>query len=184
MLPNYFYDLDAVNPHTNEPRWACPYALDDHNDTFIINPAQIRRNTRRNARDKAYRRWMESFNIRPKIMRWQAIRVLTNKHSEQHSSDWWDNYQDALFRVFVNPETIRDKHTRDWKQWYILSPEDTWMINAHEATERGDSFAPRSSFHVISREPHMRAMRIIPVECCHHLRNETKGGELEFREAL
>ena len=44
--------------------------------------------------------------LKPKIMKWQAIRILTDKHSESSKDDWWQDYQDAVFRVFIQPETV------------------------------------------------------------------------------
>jgi hypothetical protein len=191
-LPSHFYNLSA---YTNEgrKRWedefadAAPSIIQPSTD---LNLGYMRRKSERN---KAYSMWIAAkYHFDPvtggraplisgKMMKFQAIRVLSFKHSEASYRDWWENYQDALFRVFVQPETIYDKVTGEHKQWYVLSPEDAYLVNRYEFEKAGKSLPPRDykgEERWISSRKELRTARLIPVECCHHLRHETTAGKL------
>lgn len=189
-LPSYFYSLDGILPDGTQ-RWYDEFA--DESDTiWTPGEASSSYKRRRYERNVAYSKWQASFCTRapdgsmvpmfkPKMMKWQAIRVLAFKHSESSSRDWWENYQDAIFRVFIQPETVYAKYTGEHKQWYLLCPEDCFLVNRYEAQKNNPSLKPRDRKKVekwlpLGRE--MRRARLIPVECCHHLRNETTGGVL------
>ena len=193
-LPYYFYNLNAVMPDDRK-RWEdefsdnYPHVIQPSND---LNPFFQRARAERNI---AYSKWLAAFYhkdpttgertpmLSGKMFKWQAIRVLSFKHSEKSRSDWWENYQEAQFRAFIQPETIYDQATGEHKQWYLLSPEDCYLVNRYELEKNGPSlplreFTGRERYLSANRE--LRKARLIPVECCHHLRNEGR----EVRELL
>lgn len=189
-LPYYFYDLNATLPN-GRTRWFDEFA--DAAPSIIqprdMSPAFLKAKHERN---EAYSRWQASFFERtadgefhplfkPKRFIWQAIRILAFEHSESSRRDWWEPYQDAIFRVFVNPETVYDEATGEHKQWYLLSPEDCYLVNRHETEQGGPTLPPRDyqgrEKH-LSADPRLRRARFVPVECCHHLRHETTAGAL------
>lgn len=184
-LPYYFYSLDSTLPDGKE-RWFDEFSDDS---PHVIRPGMddnISYLRRRSARNEAYSRWQAAFFVRgpdnefipifkPKMMKWQAIRVLAYKHSESHKNDWWEHYQDALFRVFVQPETFYDDITGEYKQWYLLSPEDGYLVNRYELEKKGPTLPPRDRDGrevYLSADRRLRKALFIPTECCHHLRNE------------
>ena len=190
-LPSYFYNINAILPN-NLRRW-----YDEFFDEApsIIQPNKdldAKRAKMKHDRNVAYSKWQAAFHtkdflgqpvplFKPKTFNWQAIRVLAFKHSESNSRDWWEHYQDAVFRVFVNPETVYDKASGEHKQGYLLSPEDGFLVNERECLKRGKHYPVRDFFgreKYLSAYPELRCARFIPVECCHHLRHETTGGEL------
>lgn len=186
LLPSYFYHIMAKTPDGNL-RWFDNFAWDSQ----IVNPLLDNPKARkmRYDRNSAYRDWFYLFTqpgpngeripiIRPKNPLWQAIRVHNFKHSESTKKDWWENYQDAVFRVFVNPETIYDGKAH--KQWYVLSPEDCFLVNRYELEKKGPSLPPRNfvTERFIPSDKRLRRMLLIPVECCKHMRHETTGGQL------
>lgn len=188
-LPRYFYSLEANFPDGRK-RW-----FDEFSDPApsIIQPKDldIGFQNRKHARNEAYSRWQAAFFtkgtdgeleplFRAKNMKWQAIRILSFRHSESTSKDWWEMYQDAVFRVFVSPETVYDKATGEHKQWYLLSPEDSYLVNRHELEQKGPvdprDYNGRERF--LSANKILRRARLVPVECCRHLRHETTAGVL------
>jgi hypothetical protein len=193
-LPYYFYNLDSILPD-GRPRWRDEFA--DPYEHIIqpkdLNAAHMRIKAERNI---AYSKWIASKcyvtpsgdiipQLKGKQMKWQSIRVLSFKHSEKSDRDWWERYQDAKFRVFLQPETIYDKITGEHKQWYLLSPEDSYLVNRYEIERRAPSLAPREANgreRFLSADKRLRTARLIPVECCHHLRHETTGGVLSYEE--
>lgn len=187
LLPYYFYDINATLPD-GRTRW---YDEFHSGGGKIVVPADFQAKIRaqRGRRNAMYSAWLAALSftdeqgvthqlISPKRMIWQAIRILNFKHSESTSRDWWENYQDAVFRVFVNPETIYNG--REHKQWYVLCPEDCELVNRMELERKGTILPPRDRWNEkwLSNNPDLRTCRIVPVECCHHLRNETTGGLL------
>jgi hypothetical protein len=137
-------------------------------------------------RNGSYRKWLGAFNfmgkpLKGKQMSWQVIQVLSTGHAQQSSKDWWGPYQDCVFRVFSQPETRYSKYVADHVQWYVLSPEDSELVNRWEAKKKGVDAPPRSALkgeRYISIHPNLRKARLIPVECCRHFRHETTGGTL------
>ena len=144
------------------------------------------------ARNEAYSKWLASFfdvgphgEYRPylqsKQMLWQVIQIMKRDHSENNENDWWEDYQDSLFRVFVSPETFYCDKTNDHKQWYLLSPEDSYLVNKYELESKYGSLSPRDYLgreRFLSADRRLRRARLIPVECCRHWRHETTAGEL------
>lgn len=187
-LPGYFYSLDATLPDGTQ-RWRDEFKDDAPS---IIQPRDLSRSflKAKNARNEAYARWMASFfyrdefgdlqpSFKPKQFNWQAIRVLAYKHSESRKNDWWEHYQDAVFRVFVQPETVYDG--LEHKQWYLLSPEDCYLVNLYILEKLKPSQPPRDRTgheKYLSATRALRNALFIPVECCHHLRHETTAGVL------
>lgn len=188
LLPSYFYDINAIMPN-GRVRW-----FDEFSDVApsIIQPKDLDIDyvKAKNLRNEMYAKWIASFFtnkdgvytplINGKMMKFQAIRVLSFKHSESSDRDWWSDYQDAAFRVFVQPETVYDKSGAH-KQWYLLSPEDSYLVNARELEKAGELIQPREYLgreKYFSADKRLRKARLIPVECCQHLRHETTGGVL------
>lgn len=165
-LPPEFYSI------THPKRWVDPYA-----GRLVLTPTEI---ADKNHRNEAYTKWIG--NLKPRIkgkqMLWQAIRVLTWKHSERSGNEWWDRYCDAVFRVFVNPETVYDGVY--YKQWYLLSVEDCYLVNRYEMEKSGPTLPPRdwiTEKHVSTNKRLRRAL-MIPCESCEHLRHDTFAGKL------
>lgn len=187
LLPHYFYDINAI---TDEGRIRWFDEFSDEQGSIIELPmtAKMRKSKERYHRNQLYSAWIaakyiskpdgERANvISPKMMKFQVIRVLAYKHSESNRKDWWENYQDAVFRVFVQPETIYDG--KEHKQWYVLSPEDAYLVNRYEISKT-NIIPPRdyTKEKYLSNDRRLRTARLIPVECCHHLRHETTAGKL------
>jgi hypothetical protein len=191
-LPHYFYDLSAITDE-HRPRWVDEFA--DPAPSVIqmrdMNPFFLKARSDRNV---AYSKWIAAFShtapdgslvphLKPGLFKWQAIRVLEANHSETTRQDWWPNYRDCLFRVWLNPQTIYDQASGEHKQWYLLSPEDCYLVNRHEALAAGTSLDPREYSgreKYLSGERRLRRARLIPTECCHHLINEGQ----EYKEDL
>lgn len=190
LLPEYFYDLNGRMPDGNIRWWDSLYDVEENSMLELIGKVGLKRHAKLQ-RNEAYKRWIASKCVRvgealipllkSKQMLWQAVRVMSYKHSESESNDWWENYQDAVFRVFVQPETIYDNVTGEHKQWYLLSPEDSYMTVRYEMERDGASLPPRDYAGqeiFLSKDKRLRQSRLIPVECCRHLRHETTAGEL------
>lgn len=190
LLPQYFYDINAILPN-GRIRWIDEFAEESE---LLFKPHEMNEGYARHkrTRNEVYSRWMAAFfvtnpdgsytpMIHPKMMKFQAIRVMSFKHSESSEKDWWEKYQDAAFRVFVNPETVYDHYSKEHKQWYLLSPEDSFLVNDHELRSSGTTPALRDYFgreRFLSADKRLRRARLIPVECCKHLRHETSAGVL------
>lgn len=184
-LPYYFYDINAIMPNGRQ-RWFDEFADEA---PHIIQPSKdlnLDYQRRKTERNQAYSKWQAAFfgrgkngefepYFKAKNIIFQAIRVLSFKHSEKSSKDWWEDYQDALFRVFVSPETVYCPETGEHKQWYLLCPEDCYLVNCREA-ERANRMPPVRDYDgrekYLSAYPMLRCARFIPVECCAHLRHE------------
>lgn len=178
MLPGYFYTL-------NHPmRWVDPYISSDGSDRQVLTPSELRA---RAARNETYKRWLAKFRfkgepLKGKKMSWQAIQVMGTQHAERSELDWWGDYRDAVFRVFMQPETRKCAVTGDWVQWYILCPEDSEMVLRYEAKEKGIHPAPRKAMkgeRFISKDKRVSKALLIPTECARHWRHETTAGELD-----
>lgn len=191
LMPAYFYDLNAVTDE-RRLRWVDEFA--DFAEHIVQpgkdnNPAYMRARYERNVN---YSKWLASFfsrtpdgqfasHLKPGMMKFQAIRVLHAVHSETNSIDWWPNYRDCQFRVFINPQTFYDEDTGEHKQWYLLSPEDCYLVNRQEIIRKGGTPPAREydgRERYFSGDKNLRKARLIPVECCTHLRNE--GDEHKF----
>lgn len=176
--PQYFYTLHDTR------RWVDPYADPQGQERRVLTPAELKD---RYLRNTAYRDWLSRYRfrgqrIRGKQMKWQAVQVMCRAHSENHPSDWWGPYVDCVFRVFLQPETRRCRTTGDWKQWYVLCPEDAEMVNRFEASVVGSEPPPRNALsgeRFISTNPNLRKARIIPTECCRQWRHETTAGKVD-----
>ncbi len=179
MLPKYFYDAEGIvtlEAYGNRPRWYDEYADPQGESRLILTPKELRG---RAERDRAYRDWQKLFapRVRPSIMKWQMIRVLDVAHPNRSRSDWWREYREAVFRVFVNPHYEYDRWHRN-NGYYILAPEECFLVHAWEAERRGYSVPRRSSFKYVCPVPEFREMLIVPVVCCKHMRHETTAGQL------
>lgn len=180
MKPPYFYRFDAPITldgfHNHRERWFDKWG---HINTEEQEEAMPRREKiLRGRRDNHYRRYIARFNVRTRLMKWQVIRVLSYQHGTSTRQDWFREYQDCLFRVFVNPHTIYDSTKKKYLQFYILCPEDAFLVDCQERADKGLSYPPRSSFVYTPQHKAFRKLKIIPVECCHHFRHETTAGKL------
>lgn len=190
LLPDYFYNINARLPD-GRTRWFDEFA--DPAPSIIqpgkdLNPQFLKARAQRN---EVYSRWLAAFFtehegnfvplIKPKQMVWQAIRIHKADHSENNANDWWDPFQDAVFRAFVSPETVYCYTSGEHKQWYLLSPEDCYLVNCWYALKAGRHIPHREIWgreKYLSGEPDLRKARLVPVECCMHMRHETSGGIL------
>ena len=169
-IPKYFYSL------TDPRRWYDKYASQNGDERLILSPHEIITKGRRN---DAYKAWLSRAGLPAYRPLFQAIQILSAAYSETNRKDWWPPYRDCLFRVFVSPYTEYAKGTKGNRQWYILCPEDCEMILRFENELEGRHFPPRKLNELyISKEPALRKVRLVPVECCRHWRHETTGGEL------
>jgi len=180
MLPKFFYNIESdvsLNCCNGWPRWSNQFAAKGSDEDRIILTAKEL--TLKLERDMAYDRWVRAFRsykVRPKLMRWQVIQILNESHSTKSRKDWWPKYKDAVFRVFVNPHV--EYSADDNKSWYVLSPEDTFLVHAYERESRGLPVARRFTWKWIPHEKQLRQMLLVPVQCCRHLRHETTAGSL------
>jgi hypothetical protein len=155
-------------------RWTDPY--DSYEGSKVLLPREWRE---KDARDRAYIKYLSKFvhaGMRPKILRFQAIRILGTSHADGSSSDWWREYKDAIFRVWQQPHTNYDLRCKDHVQWYVLSPEDAFLVHCLNHYRKGLPYPKRSSFRFIPPHPEFRKMLLVPTECCHHMRHETTAG--------
>jgi hypothetical protein len=186
LMPEYFYALDAMTDE-KRMRWVDEFA--DFADSIVQpgkdnNPRYMKARYDRNV---AYSKWIAAFfvkdpatgechgSLKGGLMKWQAIRVLSAAHTDTNSRDWWPNYRDCVFRVFLQPQTFYDHATGEHVQWYLLSPEDCYLVNRQEIIRKGGTPPTRDYADVerfLSADPNLRRARLIPVECCHHLRHE------------
>lgn len=149
----------------------------------MLTPAELRDRYQRN---EAYRAWLRKFRfmgekLKGKQMKWQVVQILSSSHAQRSELDWWDEYRDAVFRVFVQPETRYSKYVNDHVQWYVLSPEDCELVHRHKAKQKGITIPPRNALEgerYISKHPQARGCLMVPVECCRHFRHETTAGRL------
>lgn len=178
MIPRYFLDLNAITPR-GDLRWVDQFVTGTGDERKVLTPTEIRN---KKVRNLAYNRWQKSFlvshNIKVRENLWQAIRVHSFNHATPTRKDWWENFQDALFRVFVQPHT--EFSGNDHRQWYILCPEDCELVNRYLLeTKHNNTLSPRGlGEEYISKDKRLRMMRLIPVECCKHMRHETTAGVL------
>ena len=127
-------------------------------------------------RNEAYKEWLRAFGVKPGAMKWQVIRVHDRAHADYTTYDWWQDYRDCAFRVFMNPLTRYNG--RGHKQEYILCPDDCYLTHCYERHKKGLSYPNRKTFGFISPHPDLRKLRVIPVEACKHFRHETTAGKL------
>lgn len=171
--PAHFYTV--LSPK----RWKDPYVDKQGDERRLFDLAETIDKGKRN---DAYRAWMSRYgdiqNI--SIMKWQTIRVIRRNHSENRPNDWWPNFEECLFRVFIQPITCWDSSFSAWKQWYLLCPEDTDMVWRFRYSLQGIDFPRRrASERYISLDKRLTKPLCIPTECCHHVaNNETFAGKI------
>lgn len=187
LLPAYFYDLNAITDE-NRSRWTDQYSeFAEH----IYQPGKddnLAYMKARMARNVAYSKWLASFSsrdpvtkefipyLKPGLMKFQAIRVIDSKDPVTGSRRmWWDPFRDCQFRVFINPQTFYDDATKEHVQYYLLCPEDGYLVNRYEVQKAGHSLPPREYDGrevYLSADKRLRRARLIAVANCTHLRNE------------
>jgi hypothetical protein len=178
MLPRCFYDINApvtCAGYNGEIRWWDKFSHPDGEERLVLTEQEWEE---RATRDAHYRAWLSKFPVKPKNPKWQVIQILTSDHSERQSRQWWDRYRDCVFRAYVNPEVKYCTIRKDHKSWYVISPEDCYLMQAYEAEQRGFTVPNRRTFQFISPMKALRAARLVPVECCRHFRHETTAGQL------
>ena len=174
----YFYTLHHPR------RWIDNLTTPQGEERVILSPSEM---TFRYQRNMAYSDWLKRFSfkgekLKGKKMQWQAIQVMEKFHSENRSDDWWHPYLDCIFRVFLQPETRWCAVTGDWKQWYVLCPEDSEMVLRSQAKEEGIHIPERSALEgerFFSKDKRLRKCLLIPTECCRHWRHETTAGKVD-----
>lgn len=176
-LPPHFYDI------THPKRWTDTFSTPQGEERRVLTPFEMKE---RYMRNECYKAWLRSFkfmgsDLKGKQMKWQVVQILGRNHAQTSELDWWDDYRDAVFRVFVQPETRYSKYVRDHVQWYLLCPEDCELVARYEAKKKGITIPPRAALggeRWMSRYPEARRALLVPVECCRHFRHETTGGKL------
>lgn len=182
-VPKFLYGLDTLTDE-GRPRWQDEFAgvvtsdfidtLQTQEDINILNEKDIR--------DQCYSMWLAAkFKILPngqvvhgirdtKKMKFQAVRVYSGS-----DKDWWSEYRDCVFYVFMNPETRYDSVTKTNIQYYVLSPEDSYYINKHKILKVGGVLPPRDyngKEKYISLNKHLRKGYMIPCKSCKQLATE------------
>lgn len=175
-LPSYFYDI------ADPKRWVDNFADTSGEERLVLTFSELQDKAER---DKAYIAWLNRHQLKSKRVKFQRIRILNDKYSESGPNDWWPKYHAAIFTVWMQPETL--KQGKHHMQFYVLCPEDCEMILRYEHSTHGRSLPQRSALmgeRWLSRHPALTLALVVPTKCCHHLRNETSGGELEYRHHL
>lgn len=183
LLPKYFYDINAIVPgNPPKPRWVDEFS--DLSSDFLAIAASKARYDERDDRNRVYTNWLNAFapTVSSKKMLWQAVRVVDFKPIEDTGKEWYKNYRDCVFRCFLNPETVICPITKEYRQFYVLSPEDCYLVNRFEAESLAlPGLKPRDytgKEKWISSDRRLRMLRAIPSENCSHMRHETSGGVL------
>lgn len=159
------------------PRWTDTFLHDDGSQRILTAQEW----SEKDARDRAYRWYLSRFSkwgIKGKQIKFQAVRLVDKAHAFTSRNDWWHEYLDSVFRVFMQPHTQYDSRTRAWFQWYVLCPEDVYLVHCYNRFKRGFSYPPRKSFKWVSPHKELRKLLLIPTECSYQLRHETTAGEL------
>lgn len=157
-------------------RWADPWGhINNEIRESLMTPTQM---IERGERDLVYRKYLSRFGLKAGTCKFQAIRVHDYSHTNVTSRDWFKEYRDCVFRVWVNPHTIYNSTYKTHYQYYVLCPEDIFLLHCLERAEKGFPYPPRRSFKHICPHAPLRKIRMIPVECCKHYRHETTGGQL------
>lgn len=159
-------------------RWVDPFAMADGSERLVLTPAELRGKAER---DRAYTHWLNRRGIKSKRCIFQVVQILESSNYEGIHNPWWSPWRDACVRVFVQPETIYDEFTKEHVQWYVLAPEDSELLYRIEMDRKGFPQPPRNAMEGerwVSKNPNLRRARLVPVECCKHLRHETSAGRL------
>lgn len=175
----YFTDLSAritLPGFDNQVRWFDQWALSDP-ATMSIHEARLMKE-----RNDTYKQYLARYDLGRRQPKWQVIRVHNRNHANFNKVDWWQDYQDCLFRVWMQPYTAYSNYVRDHVQHYILSPDDIYLTHCFERHQKGLSYPPRKSFKWVSPHKPLRKLRTIPVEVCKHFRHETTAGVLPTEE--
>lgn len=176
-LPGYFYPTSNARG-VHPARWVDPFLDKDGDERRVLLPEELRARSERNA---AYRSWLSRRGLKGKQMIWQSVQIMRADHSERSSKDWWPPFQDALFRVFVQPEYIYCDITGEFKGWYVLCPEDSELVRRYLMERKGFITPPRDALlgeRWVSKNKAINQALVVPVECCRHFRHETTAGEL------
>ena len=182
MVPHYFYDAEGIVKLEGFPihkRWADPYVDPSTDERRLILTEQER--MERGMRDTVYAAWLKQFagyGIRGKQMMWQAVRITDTEHQFASNTDWWTDYIDCVFRVFQEPHTAYSPRMEQHIQYYILCPEDTFLVHCYNRFKEGHPYPKRDSFKWLPKEPEFRKMLMVPQQCAPHMRHETTGGVL------
>jgi hypothetical protein len=174
--PAHFYTF--LSPK----RWRDEYANKDGSERLVLTPSEIMARGRRN---DAYRQWLCRFDATKRIsnMKWTNIRIIRRNHDFTDKRDWWENYEEAVLRVFLQPITLYDQTSLSWLQYYVLHPEDSEMIKRHMFEKKGVNIPPRDYLKdpYVSSVKELRKALIIPTKCCHHIANhETENRKLSI----
>lgn len=189
LLPDYFYSLKGVC--NGKPRWEDEFA-DEAPSIIRAQDLDPVRNRLKYERNVAYSKWLAGFftktesgfkpTLSGKKMAWQVIQVMTADHADRTSADWWGDYRDCVFRAFLSPEVRTCPYTSEYRQWYLLCPEDCELVNRYEIEKASKTkLPPRDVFgyeKFFSADKRLRRARLIPCECCRHFRHETTAGNL------
>lgn len=136
-------------------------------------------------RNVCYRRWLKYWRIPNRRIRWQEVRIVTDKVSEHSTTKdyWFNRFIEGCFTVFENPISMQDAQTKKVYQYYLLSPEDCYEVALQLHRDKG-IYVPRR--HVggdelfLPKDLELSVPRVVPVEMCKHIRWETSGGTTSY----
>ena len=182
-LPQWFYSPTGVIRLEGFPeihRWYDDFSESmEGEEKLIVTQKDM---LLKGERDAAYMEWLRRFRdnhgVRVKNMKWQSIRITGKDYPFARKEDWWLPYMDCTFKVFMQPHTAKCPVTKDWIQYYILSPEDTYLVHCYNRHIKGIAYPHRNTFKWITPHPPLRNLLMVPTECAPHLRHETTAGAL------
>lgn len=173
-LPSYFYDLQGIvrlEGFPVAPRWFDEFAEDglgNNKQRLVLTPQEWKRKAER---DAAYTEWIQRFSgwsVKPKSDKWQAVRITGRDYPFKCANDWWPEFMDCVFRVYMQPHTAYSNTKGDWIQYYVVCPEDTYLVQCYKRFLKGIPYPKRNTFKWISPHPALRKMLLIPQECAPH----------------
>ena len=142
-------------------------------------------------RNVAYRRWLKFWGVPNRRIQWQEI-VVTEDRASHHQTTkdyFFLRFIEGKFTVFLNPISFQDKGTGKVYQYYLLSPEDSYLVALQLHKDKG-IWVPHRAIEgdelYLPKDPELSIPRVIPVEMCRQIRHFTTAGVVEapLREGL
>jgi hypothetical protein len=182
-IPDYFFDISSPLRWTDSYSWSDVTGTEE--ERMVLTPAELADRARRN---QTYTKWLNRHKIRSKPFKFQRVRVIRDQYKLTSGRDWWPAFHAAIFTVFMMPENFRQG--KDLIQFYVLCPEDCYLLSRFEYEKFDASLPPRSFIEnrYAVKDPKYPEkatnLYVLPTRCAHHLKNETAAGKLEYGEHL